>query len=197
MISVLFSGMLMFAGVQATAQVVKKVSTPASGPKAVSQLPASPQQLALQSLTSTQKLQMQSMIANHNQVRGQLSLPDRTVLDQLIPRVSQELFSIPLRGNLLGLTTQIVNRMAPGLNTREAESIAWYSLGGIAAAIQGGDQTGVLQSTKQMPETQMSFNLQYLQLQSQMQHENRSYSAISNIMKTKHDTVKNSISNIR
>jgi hypothetical protein len=50
---------------------------------------------------------------------------------------------------------------------------------------------------KQMHETQMSFNLQYLQLQSQMQHENRAFTAISNIMKTKHDTVKNSISNIR
>ena len=35
------------------------------------------------------------------------------------------------------------------------------------------------------------------QLQSQMQSENRSYTAVSNIMKTKHDTVKNSISNIR
>jgi hypothetical protein len=46
-------------------------------------------------------------------------------------------------------------------------------------------------------ETQMSFNLLYLQLQSQMQHENRSYTALSNIMRTKHDTVKNSISNIR
>ncbi len=54
-----------------------------------------------------------------------------------------------------------------------------------------------LAATKQMQETQMSFNLQYLQLQSQMQHENRSYTAISNIMKTKHDTVKNSISNVR
>ncbi len=51
--------------------------------------------------------------------------------------------------------------------------------------------------TKQFQEMQMSFNLQYLQLQSQMQHENRSYTAISNIMKTKHDTAKNSISNIR
>lgn len=50
-------------------------------------------------------------------------------------------------------------------------------------------------ATKQ--ETQMSFNLQYLQLQSQMKHENRSYTAVSNIMKTKHDTVKNSISNVR
>jgi hypothetical protein len=46
-------------------------------------------------------------------------------------------------------------------------------------------------------DTQMSFNLQYLQLQSQMQHENRSYTAISSIMRTKHDTVRNSLSNVR
>lgn len=55
----------------------------------------------------------------------------------------------------------------------------------------------LLVATKKMQETQMLFNLQYLQLQSQMQHENLSYTAISNIMKTKHDTVKNSISNVR
>jgi predicted nuclease with TOPRIM domain len=61
----------------------------------------------------------------------------------------------------------------------------------------GTSQNELLDATKQMQETQMSFNLQYLQLQSQMQHENRSYTAISNIMKTKHDTVKNSISNVR
>jgi hypothetical protein len=30
-----------------------------------------------------------------------------------------------------------------------------------------------------------------------MQNENRQYTMVSNIMKTKHDTVKNSISNIR
>ncbi|MEO5773344.1 MAG: hypothetical protein ABIQ32_04405 [Sphingomicrobium sp.] len=67
----------------------------------------------------------------------------------------------------------------------------------IGAAAGGGGQDQLLGATKAMQETQMSFNLQYLQLQSQMQHENRSYTAVSNIMKTKHDTVKNSISNIR
>ena len=61
----------------------------------------------------------------------------------------------------------------------------------------GGGQDQLLAATKQMQETQMSFNLQYLQLQSQMQNENRSYTAVSNIMKTKHDTAKNSISNVR
>jgi hypothetical protein len=55
-------------------------------------------------------------------------------------------------------------------------------------------ERGGAATTKQM---QLSFNQQYLTLQSQMQAENRRYSAISNIMKTKHDTVKNSISNVR
>jgi hypothetical protein len=71
-------------------------------------------------------------------------------------------------------------------------------------ALAAGDDPDVegfggslLETTKQMQETQMSFNLQYLQLQSQMQHQNRSYTATSNILKTRHDTVKNSISNIR
>jgi hypothetical protein len=54
-----------------------------------------------------------------------------------------------------------------------------------------------LTATKEMQEMQMSFNMQYLQLQNQMQSENQCYTAVSNIMKTKHDTVKNSISNVR
>jgi len=70
----------------------------------------------------------------------------------------------------------------------------------LAAELVAGlasSQAQLLEATKQMQETQMSFNLQYLQLQSQMQNENRQYTAVSNILKTKHDTVKNSISNIR
>ena len=50
---------------------------------------------------------------------------------------------------------------------------------------------------KQMQEMNMSFNMQYLQLQQKMQDESRRFTLISNIMKTKHDTAKNSISNIR
>ena len=49
----------------------------------------------------------------------------------------------------------------------------------------------------QLAEMQMSFNLQYLNLQNKMQGENRQYSTISNVLKTKHDTTKNSINNIR
>ena len=55
----------------------------------------------------------------------------------------------------------------------------------------------LIADTKTMQEMQMSFNLQYLELQQQMQDENRRFTMISNIMKTKHDTAKNSINNIR
>jgi hypothetical protein len=43
----------------------------------------------------------------------------------------------------------------------------------------------------------ISFNMQYLQLQNEMQQENRKFSVLSNIMKTKHDTAKNAINNVR
>ena len=71
--------------------------------------------------------------------------------------------------------------------------------GGIGAAGDGvmNSQQDLMSATKSMQETQMSFNLQYLQLQNTMQNENRQFTMVSNIMKTKHDTVKNSISNIR
>jgi hypothetical protein len=66
-----------------------------------------------------------------------------------------------------------------------------------AAAGSSAAQDQLLNAAKQMQETQMSFNLQYLQLQSQMQNENRAYTTVSNVLKTKHDTVKNSINNMR
>jgi DNA repair exonuclease SbcCD ATPase subunit len=69
---------------------------------------------------------------------------------------------------------------------------------GVMTGQAGSDSSGQLMAaTQQMQEMQMSFNLQYLQLQEQMQNENRQYTMVSNIMKTKHDTVKNSIANIR
>lgn len=58
-------------------------------------------------------------------------------------------------------------------------------------------QRELTRALQSLQEAQMSFNLQYLQLQQKMQNENRQFTAVSNIMKTKHDTVKNSIGNIR
>jgi hypothetical protein len=87
------------------------------------------------------------------------------------------------------LEEQLIER-AKAFSREVADFLALVAAG-------GSSQDQLLDATKQMQETQMSFNLQYLQLQSQMQDENRSYAAFSNIMKTKHDTVQNSIGNIR
>jgi hypothetical protein len=54
----------------------------------------------------------------------------------------------------------------------------------------GGSVENMLQSSADM-------NLYYLQLQEAMSTENRVYSAQSNVLKARHDTVKNAIGNIR
>ncbi len=41
-----------------------------------------------------------------------------------------------------------------------------------------------------------TFNLQYLQLQENMQRESREFTALSNVMKVKHDSAKSAINNI-
>lgn len=52
-------------------------------------------------------------------------------------------------------------------------------------------------SPNEVASFEKAFNLQYLQIQQKIQHENRQFTMISNIMKNKHDTAKNAINNIR
>lgn len=59
------------------------------------------------------------------------------------------------------------------------------------------DLVNLDQELKAFRDSQMSFNLQYLNLQNKISHENRQFTMVSNIMKNKHDTAKNSINNIR
>jgi len=158
-------------------------------------------------LSAADESKLNAMIAQHQKLRWRLPEEYRGELDRLTELMRKQLFAALPRVRLLAAATQMVKKIIPGLTSSEARSLAEYCLGGIAGGDSGGDvigaaaggsgQTELMNATKQMQETQMSFNLQYLQLQSQMQSENRSYTAIGNIMKTKHDTVKNSISNIR
>jgi arginine decarboxylase-like protein len=68
---------------------------------------------------------------------------------------------------------------------------------GKMAAERGRTQEQLVQAIKQLDEMNQSFNLQYLALQENMQNESRQFTMVSNIMKTKHDTAKNSINNLR
>jgi len=138
-------------------------------------------------LTAADEAQLKALIAQHERVRARLPVEQQHELGRLSIHVRDRLFAAPAPGKLLPSALQIVRKTVPSLTTPEARSLVEYALGEIASG----------SATTAMQETQMSFNLQYLQLQSQMQNENRQYTAISNIMKTKHDTVKNSISNIR
>jgi predicted nucleic acid-binding Zn-ribbon protein len=92
----------------------------------------------------------------------------------------------------LSKKVEAVSKAAGGLKPRGSGSGAMVGSSSSSDAVNQ-----LLAATQQMQETQMSFNLQYLQLQESMQNESREYTAVSNIMKTKHDTVKNSISNMR
>ena len=60
-------------------------------------------------------------------------------------------------------------------------------------------QTGadLLAMQRQLQQEGISQSAQYLQLQDQMQRESRQYSAVSNVMKVRHDSAKAAINNIR
>lgn len=66
---------------------------------------------------------------------------------------------------------------------------------GAAPGTTGGAQES--SSVESALAQSQEFNLYYLQLQEQLAAENRTYSAMSNVLKARHDTVKNAIGNIR
>ena len=71
------------------------------------------------------------------------------------------------------------------------------ALGDGTAAASAGSDGDVLSATRALQQQSQSFNLQYLQLQEDMQRENRTFSAISNVLKSKHDSAQAAIQNIR
>jgi hypothetical protein len=60
---------------------------------------------------------------------------------------------------------------------------------GVPGAADGGIESALSQSANQ--------NLYFIEIQERISAESRSYSAISNVLKARHDTVKNAIGNIR
>jgi hypothetical protein len=81
---------------------------------------------------------------------------------------------------------------------RGAARAAATSPAGRASAPGGGaDGAGdVLEATRALQQEAHSFNLQYLQLQENMQRDRREFTALTNVMKVKHDSAKAAINNI-
>ena len=90
----------------------------------------------------------------------------------------------------------------PGSGASGVASGSGAAVGGSMGAVQNmaaqGDSSATLfNATRELQEMNQQFNLQYLNLQQNMQQENRKFSALSNVMKTKHDTAKSMIQNVR
>ncbi len=78
-----------------------------------------------------------------------------------------------------------------------APSLAGGGLGGTGlgagAGVPGGEQANIESSLQQSQE----MNLYFLQVQEAVNAQNRSFTALSNVLKAQHDTVKTAIGNIR
>lgn len=75
------------------------------------------------------------------------------------------------------------------------------AIGGASGSIGGGQSTGSIGQAANGAgidlDVQYQRQMGLLALQNQMQQENQTFSTLSNVMKTKHDTAKNSIANVR
>jgi hypothetical protein len=78
--------------------------------------------------------------------------------------------------------------------TTAAGAIGPAAAGGVAAAVPAGGELAAMQA---MQRESQAFNLQLLELQEQVQQENRQFTTLSNVLRAKHDTAKAAVSNIR
>jgi hypothetical protein len=81
------------------------------------------------------------------------------------------------------------NSLGSALPEGTAGTAGTAGAGGAAGAENGGVEAALNQSANQ--------NLYFIEIQERISAESRSYSAISNVLKARHDTVKNAIGNIR
>jgi hypothetical protein len=89
--------------------------------------------------------------------------------------------------------------LAGALRAPAAAALAQAASGAVPApGISGGAAGGgdVIEATRAIQQEAQSFNLQYLQLQEGMQRESREFTALTNVMKVKHDSAKAAINNI-
>lgn len=80
-----------------------------------------------------------------------------------------------------------------GMSTGGSSTALGTSVGGAGSGGQVSDQLNMNSSLK----TMMDDNVKLLNMQQAMQHESQLFTAVSNVMKSRHDTTKNSIGNIR
>jgi hypothetical protein len=128
------------------------------------------------------------------------SIPSIHVAPTSERRAEPGRFERALRGAASGLAGGIasgVELAAPYVPGGTVLSAAVRSaVGAAGAAAVGGGEGDLLAATRALQQQSQTFNLQYLQLQESMQRESREFTALSNVMKVKHDSARAAIQNI-
>ncbi len=139
-----------------------------------------------------------SAVAHAGQVAAPF-IPGGAVLSAAISGVgSLKTSSSASTASASGGTALVASSGTTGGTTSLASSSTGSVFGDVEAQAAEGDSSAqMMLATKEMQEMNQSFNLQYLGLQESMQADNRQFTLMSNIMKTKHDGAKNAISNVR
>jgi hypothetical protein len=119
------------------------------------------------------------------------ALPGAPIVAAAVRPGGASIATSPLPGNgtvgALGIPGGLPGTAAPAMQGTAESPTATATT---SASVEAGSIEGALAQSQQ-------FNLYYLQLQEQLAAENRAYSAMSNVLKARHETVKNAIGNIR
>jgi hypothetical protein len=114
-------------------------------------------------------------------------------------------FERTLQGAAAGLASGIAGTVALAapfvpagtvLSAAVRSAAAGSSTAATAAGAASGSENDVLAATRALQQQSQSDNLQYLQLQEDMQRENRQFTTLSNVMRVEHDSARAAIQNI-
>jgi hypothetical protein len=104
------------------------------------------------------------------------------------------MMALAVRGGAVGVPATTLARTGSPLPEGPTTSAAGGLPGGLGAPGAGGTESANIESSLQQSQ---EMNLYYLQVQEQVNAENRSFTTLSNVLKAEHDTVKTAIGNIR
>jgi hypothetical protein len=129
--------------------------------------------------------------------RRELSPSARSDLDLLAQRLN--LFKGPevMRGDYLTGFTRVLCAVAPTFSQEEYTALAFYAVCARCDPSVWPSSASLMAARQQMQEMQMSFNLQYLMLQENVQNDSRLFTCLSNLMNTKFNTMKGVLANIK
>jgi hypothetical protein len=99
-----------------------------------------------------------------------------------------------LAGAVRGATSPQPSALGPTTGPEKALALGASSPAPVASGAPG--DADLLAETRRLQAEAQAFNVQYLQLQSELQRESREFTAVSNVMKVRHDTAKSAIHNI-